>query len=135
MLKPGTTFAHFKIVSKSGEGGMGQVFLAEDTKLNRNVALKILSSDVFDDTERKERFLREARTAAQITHPNVMGIYDIGMDRDENERELNYIVMEHVSGRSLSETLRSGELSLKNSVRIAEKIASSSDLSNKEKIQ
>jgi serine/threonine-protein kinase len=124
MMQPGSLFAHFKIISKSGEGGMGQVFLAEDTKLNRNVALKILNSDMFDDAERKERFLREARTAAQISHPSVMNIHDIGMDRDEDGRELNYIVMEHVSGRSLSETLRSGELSLKDSVRIAEKIAS-----------
>ena len=71
-FQEGQIFAHFKIISKLGEGGMGEVYLAEDQKLGRNVALKILHAEFFDNPDRLERFKREARTAAQINHPNIM---------------------------------------------------------------
>ena len=103
MLKPGQSFAHFKILNKLGEGGMGEVFLAEDQKLGRRVALKILTGDLFDSDERLGRFHREAKTAAQITNAYVMAIHDVGKARDENTgSDLNYIVMEFVDGRSLT---------------------------------
>ncbi len=82
MLQPGQTFAHFKIVRLLGEGGMGQVYLAEDQKLHRQVALKLLTWKQGDDDERLERFQREAKTAAQVSHPNVMAIYDIDLTKD-----------------------------------------------------
>jgi serine/threonine protein kinase/tetratricopeptide (TPR) repeat protein len=125
MLEAGQQFAHFKIVRLLGEGGMGQVYLAEDQKLGRQVALKILTVQYFDDTERLERFKREARTAAQVSDPNVMAIYDIGSAPEPTSgSEINYIVMEYISGKSLGDYMREKPGDLANTVRLAEKIAS-----------
>jgi len=125
MLSPGQKIAHFRVTEKAGEGGMGQVYLAEDQKLNRRVALKVLVGEAFDDPDRLERFRREAKTAAQITHPNVMGIYDIDRAKDpESGRDLNYIVMEYVEGKSLSAYLRDRDHDIGSLIRVAEKIAS-----------
>ena len=71
ILSPGTVISHYNIIEKIGAGGMGEVYLAEDTKLNRNVALKILLSQFFDNADRLARFSREAQTAAKISHANV----------------------------------------------------------------
>lgn len=125
MLNPGQKIAHFQVIRKLGEGGMGEVYLAEDQKLNRRVALKVLAGEAFDDPDRLDRFRREAKTAAQISHPNVMGIYDIDHFKDpQSGRELNYIVMEYIEGESLSAHLRSQEQEIGALIRIAEKIAS-----------
>ncbi len=124
MLEPGASFSHFTILRKLGEGGMGSVYLAEDQKLGRKVALKVLLGEFFDNAERQERFKREATTAAQINHPNVMSIFDIGSDIDESSgRQLNYIVMEYVEGQSLSVYLNEKKPDLGTSLRLAEKIA------------
>jgi len=125
MFNSGQSFAHFKIIKKLGEGGMGEVYLAEDQKLNRNVALKILRPDFIDDPDRLQRLNREARTAAQISHPNVMSIFDVDSAVDEDSgRDMRYIVMEYISGISLSDYLRTRRPTLPDSLRIAEKIAS-----------
>ena len=125
MLVPGQEFGHFKIVQKLGEGGMGEVYLAEDLKLNRRVALKTLRDDYFDNRDRRERFEREAKTAAQISHANVMAIYDIGAARDpQSQKDISYIVMEYVKGRSLDEYTRSHSTDTGALLRLAEKIAS-----------
>ncbi len=103
---------------------MGSVYLAEDQKLGRKVALKVLLGEFFDNAERQERFKREATTAAQISHPNVMSIFDIGTDVDQaTGRELNYIVMEFVEGQSLSEYMKEKQPDLGTMMRLAEKIA------------
>ena len=73
----GTTVTHYRILEKLGEGGMGEVFLAEDTKLQRKVALKFLSIDLTRDESRRQRFMQEARAAAAMEHPNIAAIYDI----------------------------------------------------------
>lgn len=125
MLKPGTQLGQFKIVEKLGEGGMGSVYLAEDRKLHRNVALKTLSSEMFDNVEHQERFLREARTAAQISHANVMAIYDISAAVDDlSGRNVQFIVMEHIKGQSLTNYLKGSKTDMKAIIRLAEKIAS-----------
>jgi len=125
MLEENQTFAHFKIIKKLGAGGMGEVYLAEDSKLNRKVALKVLLADYFDNPEHLERFNREARTAAQISHPNVMSIYDIGSATDEaSGREIRYIVMEYLEGDQLSSYLQTKTPDMAIVVRLAEKIAS-----------
>jgi len=122
MFEVGDKFAHFEILSKIGEGGMGEVYLAKDLKLNRQVAIKVLHPESFDEKERKDRFIREAQTAAQISHPNVMGIYDIGTaDKDGNE--FCYIVSEYISGRRLTDIIKTSDHDLKELVRIAERIA------------
>ncbi len=135
MLETGKTFAHFKVIRKLGEGGMGEVYLAEDTKLNRNVALKVLLGDVFDNPERQERFSREAKSAAQISHNNVMAIYDIGVaEEPRTGRKLNYIVMEYIEGESLTGYLNQRGSELASVVRLAEKIASGLAAAHKMKI-
>ncbi len=104
---------------------MGEVYLAEDSKLNRKVALKVLLEEVFDSPDRQERFRREATTAAQVSHPNVMSSYDISTAKDpKSESELNYIVMEYIEGTSLFNYLRGRQPDMVTIVRLAEKIAS-----------
>ncbi|MBU8934451.1 MAG: protein kinase [candidate division Zixibacteria bacterium] len=125
MLEAGQTFAHFKIMRPLGAGGMGEVYLAEDQKLHREVAIKILLADYFDDAERLQRFEREAKTAAQISHANAMGIFDMGTTpHPTTGKDVQYIVMERVHGVPLFEFLKERQLSLGRTIRIAEKIAS-----------
>jgi eukaryotic-like serine/threonine-protein kinase len=124
ILKPGQEFAHFKIIRKIGEGGMGEVYLAEDTKLNRNVALKILLSEFFDSADRLARFKREAQTAAKISNANVMAIHDMGKAVEkESGRELNYIVMENIEGETLTEYMQTHNPDINELLRLSEKIA------------
>ncbi len=120
----GDTLAQFKIINKLGEGGMGEVYLAEDTKLNRQVALKTLRDDYFGDQDRRDRFEREAKTAAQIQQANVMAIYDIGVATPSNGKsEIHYIVMEYVKGKSLSDFLNVHANDIGRLLRVSEKIA------------
>jgi tetratricopeptide (TPR) repeat protein/tRNA A-37 threonylcarbamoyl transferase component Bud32 len=123
MLKPGSQLAQFKIVEKLGQGGMGAVYLAEDQKLHRRVALKTLSAEMFENAEHQERFVREARTAAQISHGNVMAIFDIDTAVDPvSGRSVQYIVMEYVKGQSLTSQMKSSRIDIASAVRLAEKI-------------
>ena len=124
MLEVGQNFAHFKIVRKLGEGGMGTVYLAEDDKLRRQVALKILSGEFLKDDERRLRFEREARIAASINDPNVMAIHEIGEESSESGTSLGYIVMEFVEGHTLDDHLEMHQPEMPELVRLGEKIAS-----------
>ena len=77
-LAAGTTFGHYRIVSELGSGGMGDVYIAEDASLGRQVALKVLPDDVAASPDRRERFEREARAVAALSHPNILAIHDFG---------------------------------------------------------
>src|ERR1041385_5851971 len=99
------TISHYKILEKLGAGGMGEVYLAEDTRLGRKVALKLLPASYQYDPERRERFLREARAASALRSANVTAIYDIG----ESEYAM-FIAMEYVEGELLSNKLEGGPL-------------------------
>jgi len=124
MLSPGQELNHFIIVKKIGEGGMGEVYLAEDRKLSRKVALKVLPYDLLEDSDRLERFYREAKTAAKISHPNVMSIYDFGTCRPDGvDKDLNYIVMEYIEGESLQDFLADHNVSMTERLKLSEKIA------------
>ena len=123
-LETGATLAHYRIIRKLDEGGMGEIYLAEDQKLHREVAIKLLRPEFVGDEDRLERFLREARTAAKISHANVMNIYDMGSIADpQTGKETAYIVLEHIGGETLSDLLESRHLTMKEALRIAEKVA------------
>src|SRR5438132_1173595 len=100
-LIPGTRLGRYEIRAKIGAGGMGEVYLAQDTKLDRKVALKILPAEVAVDRNRMERFIREAKAAAALNHPNIAHIYEIG-EHDGT----NFIAMEHIDGQTLRELIR-----------------------------
>src|SRR2546429_646717 len=99
------TLGSYRLIDRLGAGGMGEVWLAEDTRLLRSVAIKILSERIANDPEWKARFLREARTIAQMNHPNIATIYSI-----EQEADKLFIVMELVEGESLGTILARGPL-------------------------
>jgi serine/threonine protein kinase len=93
----GRTLSHYQVVSLLGAGGMGEVYLARDPRLDRTVAIKILPDDLAGDPERMQRFEREARAASALNHPNVATIYDVG-----ESDGLRFIVMEHVEGETVA---------------------------------
>ena len=113
-----TTLAHYRVVAKLGEGGMGEVWRAEDTKLGRRVALKMLPAAFAEDPDRLARFEREARVLASLNHPNIAGIY--GLEQDGDQR---FLVMELAEGRTLEQRLADGALPLEDAVEIAIEIA------------
>jgi eukaryotic-like serine/threonine-protein kinase len=110
----GKTISHYRIVGKLGSGGMGEVFLAEDTSLHRKVALKLLPPNSQRDESARKRFLREARSAAVLEHANVCTIHEV----DEFEGK-DFIVMEYVEGQTLRDKLAEGRLPWKESLQIA----------------
>ncbi|MDX1585572.1 MAG: serine/threonine-protein kinase, partial [Balneolaceae bacterium] len=114
----GKTILHYRIVKKLGEGGMGKVYLAKDTKLNRKVALKFLPEFVSKDTSVRERFRNEARAAGSLNHINITQIHAF-----EDSDEGSFIVMEYVEGAELKELIKESELSLNKKEDIALQIA------------
>jgi eukaryotic-like serine/threonine-protein kinase len=117
-IDTGTRLGHYEIRTKIGAGGMGEVYLAEDTKLERKVALKILPADVAQNAERMQRFIREAKAASSLNHPNIAHIYEIG----EGDG-VNFIAMEYVEGESLSEEIAGCPLPVSQIIAISTQIA------------
>ena len=115
----GRTISHYKILNKLGEGGMGVVYEAEDTRLERSVALKFLPRELTSQLEIKERFLREAQTASSLDHPNVCTIHEI----DETEDGQLFICMAMCTGETLLERLRRGPLDLTTGIEYILQIA------------
>ena len=111
-LISGTRLGRYEIRSKLGEGGMGEVYLAQDTKLDRKVALKILPSDLASDRDRMERFVREAKSAAALNHPYIAHVYEIG----EHEG-VNFIAMEFIDGETLRELIHQKQTDLSKLLR------------------
>jgi serine/threonine protein kinase len=114
----GTFLAHYEIYEKLGAGGMGEVYRARDTKLNRDVAIKVLPPHLASDQEIRLRFEREARAIAQLSHPNVRAIYDFDV-----VGETAFAVMEYLEGESLRARLRCGPIPLADGVRLGVSIA------------
>ncbi len=113
-MTPPSTIAHYKITTKLGEGGMGAVYRATDTKLARDVAIKVLPESVTDDADRLARFTREAQVLASLNHPNIAAIYGV---------EDRALVLELVEGPTLSERLAQGPIPLEDALPIARQIA------------
>jgi serine/threonine protein kinase/tetratricopeptide (TPR) repeat protein len=118
-LMIGKTVSHYRIIEKLGEGGMGVVYKAEDTKLRRTIALKFLPAGFMSDPEAKQRFVREAQAASALEHPNVCNIHEIG----ETEDGLLFICMACYDGESLREKTGRGPLGLEEALRIASQVA------------
>jgi serine/threonine protein kinase len=112
------TFGHYKIISLLGAGGMGEVYLAEDSRLGRKVALKFLPAHFTKDPERVQRFKREARAASALNHPNILTIYEIGQ-----EQETYFIATEFIEGHTIHHYINSAKMRMRQSVDIALQIA------------
>jgi eukaryotic-like serine/threonine-protein kinase len=114
----GTTISHYRIIEKLGEGGMGIVYKAHDTSLDRDVALKFLPHHMIASEEEQARFLQEARAAAALNHPHICAIYSIG-----EEGEQQYIEMEFVDGVTLRRKIEDGELRMEDGIGYAIQVA------------
>jgi serine/threonine protein kinase len=117
-LAPGTKLGPYEIVALLGAGGMGEVYRARDTRLGREVAVKVLPASYSTDPERLRRFEQEARAAGALNHPNILAIYDVGTHKDSP-----YLVSELLDGETLGEQLQGGALPLRKSVDIALQVA------------
>src|ERR1700687_6131498 len=117
-LEANTNLSHYRIVSKIGAGGMGEVYLAQDTKLDRKVALKILPADVASNVERMDRFVREAKSAAALSHPNIAQIFEIGEDTGTH-----FIALEFIDGVTMREKIHSERSELRKLLRNLQHVA------------
>src|SRR6516162_7197194 len=104
-LTTGTKLGPYEIQSALGAGGMGEVYLAKDTRLERTVAVKILPSHLSQDPEAKQRFDREARTISSLNHPSICTLHDVG-----HQDGIDYLVMEYLQGQTLADRLCKGAL-------------------------
>ncbi len=118
-LADNSIISHYRIVRGIGAGGMGEVYLAEDTELERQIALKVLLAEVADDEDRVRRFVQEAKAASALNHPNILTVYEIGSF--ENSR---FIATELIKGETLRERLQRESLTLRETLDAAAQIAS-----------
>ena len=118
MLAPGAKLGFYEIIAPVGAGGMGEVYRARDTRLERSVAIKILPAEFSSDADRLHRFEREARSASALNHPNIVTIYELGKDGSTH-----YIAMELVEGKTLREMLVAGPLPIRRVIEIAAQVA------------
>ena len=117
-LAAGTKLSRYEIRSKIGEGGMGEVYLALDTELNRSVAIKFLPESLVADEKARTRLVREARAAAKLDHPNICSIYEVSEDEGRS-----FIVMQHVEGETLDSRMKHKSLDLSESLSIVSQVA------------
>jgi serine/threonine-protein kinase len=125
-LLPNTSLSHYRIVSKIGAGGMGEVYLAEDTRLDRQVALKILPQEFAEDSDRMNRFVREAKSASALNQPNIITIHEIG-----EAEGTHFIASEYIQGETLHTRLKQTPLDLKTTLDIAIQVASALNAAHK----
>jgi aminoglycoside phosphotransferase (APT) family kinase protein len=118
----GRTLSHYQVQSLLGTGGMGEVYLARDPRLERAVALKILPPDLASDADRMQRFVWEAKAASALNHPNVATIHDVG-----ESDGVRFIVMEYVEGQTFAEKIASGQLAAAEIVDVAVQVADALD--------
>jgi len=114
----GQTLSHYRIIEKIGQGGMGEVYLAEDSRLDRKVALKILPDHLSERADLRERFEREARAVSSLNHPHICTLYDIG-----EQDGIHFLVMEHLEGETLAARLEKGALPLEQTLEYAIQIS------------
>ncbi len=128
-LAPGSRLGPYEILSPIGAGGMGEVYSARDTRLERTVAIKVLPSHLSSSPENRQRFEREAKTISQLSHPHICALYDVG-----REGETEYLVMELLEGETLSERLAKSPLALEQTLRYGIEIADALDKAHRQGI-
>src|SRR5262245_12324330 len=106
-LQSGQSLLHYRVIEKIGQGGMGEVYKAEDLKLGRQIAIKLLPSETVRDQKARQRFLREARSASALNHPHIVTIHSI-----DAADGLDFMVMEYIEGESLRARLQRGPAKL-----------------------
>jgi len=117
-LTAGTRLGPYAILAPLGAGGMGEVYKAKDTRLDRTVAVKVLPSHMSASADVRQRFEREAKTISQLSHPHICALYDVGREADTE-----YLVMEYLEGETLSDRLAKGPLPLEQTLRYGVEIA------------
>src|SRR5712692_1668462 len=117
-LEVDTTLSHYRIVAKLGAGGMGEVYLAEDTKVARQVAIKVLPAGSIADERAHKRLIREAQSAATLDHPNICSIYEVG-----EEADTSFIVMQYVKGETLAARIQRNPMDLQEALDVAAQVA------------
>jgi len=117
-FSPGTCFGHYRVLERVGAGGMGEVYRARDTHLDRSVAIKVLPAEAVADPERKRRFVQEARSASALNHPNIIHIYDI-----DSADGIDFIAMEYIVGKSLDQLIGCNGLQIGEALKYAVQIA------------
>src|SRR5262245_6965804 len=125
-LAPGTRLGPYEILTPLGAGGMGEVYRARDSRLGREVAIKILSPGLADNPTRRVRFEREAQAISRLSHPNICAVYDVG-----EQNGAAYLVMEYIEGESLEQRLRRGALPAGTALRLAIQIADALDAAHR----
>jgi serine/threonine protein kinase len=128
-LTAGTKLGPYEITGAIGAGGMGEVYRALDTRLERTVAIKVLATHLADRPELRERFEREARTVASLNHPHICTLYDVG-----HQNGIDYLVMEYLEGETLAERLKKGPLPLTQVLQYAIEIADALDKAHRKGI-
>ena len=128
-LAPGTTLGPYEIEAPLGAGGMGEVYTARDTRLDRTVAIKVLPEHVASDPDLKQRFEREAKTISSLNHPHICTLHDIG-----SQDGIDFLVMEYLEGETLAHRLEKGALPLDQALQIAVEIADALDKAHRQGI-
>lgn len=126
MIKSGTRLGPYEVDSAVGAGGMGEVYKARDTRLDRSVAVKVLPSEFASNAQFKLRFEREAKTISSLNHPNICHLYDVG-EAPVGDETISYLVMELLDGETLAERLARGPLPLEQTLRVATEVAGALD--------
>src|SRR5678809_583709 len=129
VLSPGSRLGPYEILAPIGAGGMGEVYKARDTRLERTVAVKVLPQHLSSSAEVRQRFEREAKTISQLSHSHICALYDVG-----REGETEYLVMEFLEGETLSDRLAKGPLPLEQTLRYGVEMADALDKAHRQGI-
>src|SRR5713226_4462369 len=128
-LSPGVRLGPYEILDAIGAGGMGEVYRAKDTRLDRTVAIKILPAHLSSDPVRKQRFEREAKTISSLNHPHICVLHDVG-----HQDGIDYLVMECVEGETLAKRLERGPLPLDQVLKLGSQIAEALDKAHRSSV-
>ena len=130
-LAPGSRLGPYQVTATLGAGGMGEVYRARDTRLGRDVAIKVLPQHLSADAARRERFEREARVVSNLNHPHICTLYDVGT-QETAQGTVDYLVMEHIEGDTLADRLAKGPLPVEQTLRTAMEIADALDKAHRQ---